>query len=286
MVHTRSRTKPCANLHCQKLFCCKRLRCIELLATSLGIFFIKEINGIHKIALYNTQNNQITVFESNAKPNSQLNKDKDENVYFINSSGIVSYLPKSNSGYSNVMSLPYQNNPNSKFQTSSPNFSINPKTDVIYYTGSSQDLFQLYPVANDQWLSVNILGNSWNSNPKVTGYITYNSPHPFFISNGTIGNYFFIPQANCTNIKEREGLLTSEIGLSVLPNPVDYLLQVNSLETEKINYAIRNLNGSIVMTGELNPGDYIEVSNLIVGSYLVEINQNGKRVIEKIAILR
>ena len=157
---------------------------------------------------------------------------------------------------------------------------------MIYYTGISQDLFQLYALPTNEWLSVNILGNSWNSNSKVSGYITYNSPHPFFASNGNVGNYFFIPQANCNTIKERQGIIDSQIELSLLPNPVDNFLQVNAIGKEKIEYIIRNLNGSVVENGHVYSEDYIDVSGLIVGSYLIELNQNGKRVIEKIAVLR
>ncbi|XOV68573.1 MAG: T9SS type A sorting domain-containing protein [Fluviicola sp.] len=67
----------------------------------------------------------------------------------------------------------------------------------------------------------------------------------------------------------------SSLTINVYPNPVENILHIDGLEEGKVNYAIVDLSGRVILDGELNANSAINVSDLKKGMYTLQLEKDG-----------
>ncbi len=70
-------------------------------------------------------------------------------------------------------------------------------------------------------------------------------------------------------------------GLSLYPNPVHHVLNINLPQIESSSYIIYNILGQTVLQGDLALNNMINVTGLESGLYVIQINTNGNTVAKR-----
>jgi len=74
-----------------------------------------------------------------------------------------------------------------------------------------------------------------------------------------------------------------KIAFSISPNPVRDELTIESTETD-LSYNIFNLNGQVLLEGQLNTGRTISVNQLDKGMYLLQLKSGTRKAIQKFIV--
>ena len=95
-------------------------------------------------------------------------------------------------------------------------------------------------------------------------------------------NTFVMPASNVKVVAEfNVGVEDGTMGeLAVYPNPAEDYIKIEGLEANA-SYIIISANGAIVATGSDYNGEYIDISNLASGTYLLRSGDNTLRFIKK-----
>jgi len=154
------------------------------------------------------------------------------------------------------------------------------------------------------WVSDQLAGNSYPalSTWSVALFLKWNNLDPISTKETTRNNAVYGIQHNRNpfidhpelaeyiwgNKKGETWSLTSavdevKIAFSVSPNPVQDELTIQSAETD-LSYAIYNLNGQILLEGQLNLGRTISVNLLDNGMYLLQLKTGNRKSIRKFIV--
>ncbi len=172
---------------------------VNFLQVDDKLFFTKANGSVNYLEM-NT-NQVVSGFGSNAKSETMLRADSKKNVYYLNTNGDFQQIPFNGTNYNLAKALSYKQAPSTAWKSCIGYFDINKQSDVFYYVGSNQNVYQLYQRPTGEWESVN--SNNFQHN-NAYGYIEYRYPHAFYMSDNVIYNLFYFGEQGC-NALQREG---------------------------------------------------------------------------------
>ena len=74
--------------------------------------------------------------------------------------------------------------------------------------------------------------------------------------------------------------------LRIFPNPANFFIHIESEKGVK-EIIVHAIDGKSILTKFVDPSKTIDVSNLMDGSYLIELDiENGTRIMRKVTIFR
>ena len=168
-----------------------------------------------------------------------------------------------------------------------------------YYFASVDSMMQIWADKNNCELipdtiynNTGIIGKKWKAitgNGDVELYVAPNAGHSYptpqrigISSVDIIWNFFM------EHPKQGENTDTSKNyreHLRIFPNPVQNTLQfeIPDLLQKEVNYKITDLNGQLLQQGRIT-GNTLDVSKIDMGTYLLNIDVNGKKLSRKFII--
>lgn len=152
-------------------------------------------------------------------------------------------------------------------------FEYNPNGDLSYISISFRD-----EVDTTKWLEQGRLHYNYNSNNLIESFLqTFYDEHWNHWETQNSKDYYYSAMKSTEHLPEPEPCSTSE-DLCIYPNPVSAYLKINGLTSLQANYQIYDLNGHLMLSGNLlNP--VIDVTGLTQGIYLFKLlNGNSTSV--------
>lgn len=232
------------------------------------------------------QNNDVSTLRyipSQANSNSDLIIDSEKNIYYVDYSGLVYRSNYLGLNYSNPVNLNYGIGGSDKWMGANGKLTINKTSDVIYYTGYNNRIYQLFNNNLNVWESKITTQGLYNNTGAAAGKMIYHFPHVFFVSaNRMIGNLFYFENNGCYSVVQRKGDLNDQLFTEIVvsPNPAfDFInIVLNVEEVGVYRSVISNLNGIVFVEGndesyfELGENKLrIDISALSLGVYILEL---------------
>lgn len=134
---------------------------------------------------------------------------------------------------------------------------------ITYYNGTSQDYTieasgKLYFSGSNLLVKTNTAASNVSIPTSIIRKITF---------------------ANATLATQEIGINQSQFAL--YPNPSSDFIRITSGKKEKLNVKIYSVTGKLVLQGTYQPDENIDISNLSLGFYFVQVNQTTLKLIKK-----
>ena len=134
-----------------------------------------------------------------------------------------------------------------------------------------------------------IEGYNGDGMPALTAHLN----RPYGITADSCGNLYFGDNYNYRlrkvtfpycGYEEAVTDVAAAAGISIYPNPTNHLLHIDNLQTDA-GYRILSIVGTAIQQGQLRAGsNELNIRELPPGMYLLEVNEDGKRTIQKIVV--
>ncbi len=260
----------------------------NLLQVDQKLFFT-QANGLVYYLEMNT-NQVVNALGSNAKNETMLRADTKKNVYYLDTNGDFQQIPFNGTNYNPGKALSYKQVPSTAWKSCTGYFDINKQSDVFYYVGSDQNVYQLYQRPSGEWESVH---SNYSGSSHAYGCIAYRYPHAYYMSNNVIYNLFYLGGEGC-NALQRQGVNNLSVDESTFfityPNPTQSSV---SLQMKDLNVKGRleliSTVGEVVFSEEITTHLFEwHLESVNSGLYLVMLKDLEGNIIqsEKLMVVK
>lgn len=143
--------------------------------------------------------------------------------------------------------------------------------------------FYEYDPSTNQWTT---LANNLIPRRSFPSYFSLNgSGYVFGGLNPSGGSYSDLWQVDYIST-ELESNTTSYNILRIFPNPASNNVSLTFNEQKELFFELRDLAGKLVLSGDINSGEMIDLSDLDQGVYVIVLNSSGKLMTDKVIISR
>ena len=103
-------------------------------------------------------------------------------------------------------------------------------------------------------------------------------------SNGSSGDVAFSTSQKVTFPTVATNDLTLQSAMTVYPNPIANVLNINILNIENVNFSLHNEFGQTVLSSKLSEKNSFDVSNFPRGIYFTKIEKEGKQAVKMVVL--
>ena len=144
---------------------------------------------------------QVNFLGANAHFETMIKSDSKKNIYYVNANGDFYQIPFNGTNYSPAVALSYKQAPSTAWNVANGHFDINKKSDVIYFIGVNDRIYQLHLQPSGLWKSQQPADDR---DFVKKSHIIYRYPHAYYIAGNYIHNLFYFAEEGC-NVLQRQG---------------------------------------------------------------------------------